>query len=173
MRRVLRRAALILAVVLVALGLWVRFLAGRPVLPGVPGGPLRGEPASELPADWMFANRDDYLLVESRAGTLPYSASVWFLAHDGRLHLLLPSFFGDGLQRRLAGDPHLRVAFDGKLYEQVAVRVTDDTAIGALLAPVMRRQFAIEIGAGARALGAAAPEGVEMAVFRLEDPQSP
>ena len=150
---------------------WVRLLAGGPVLPGVGGGWLRGEPATELPADWTFANRDPYLLVESRAWTLPYSASVWFLANEGRLYLLLPAFFGDGLQRRLADDPRVRVAFDGKLYDQVAERVTGDAALAALLGPVMRRQFAIELGDGASALPAGGGKpNVEMAMFRLVDP---
>lgn len=150
---------------------WGRLLAGGPVLPGVGGGWLRGEISTVLPTDWSFANRDPYLLVESRAWTLPYSASVWFLAHEGRLHLLLPAFFGDGLQRRLADDPHLRVAFDGQLYEQVAERVTGDAALAALLGPVMRRQFAIELGAGASALPPGGGKAnVEMAMFRLADP---
>ncbi len=114
---------------------------------------------------------DPYLLVESDAWTLPYSASVWFLVHDGRLHLLLPSFFGSDLAQRLADDPRVRVAIGGKLYDQVAERVTGDAALAALVGPVIHRQFAIELGEGASAL----PPGggranVEMAMYRLADP---
>jgi hypothetical protein len=143
---------------------WARLCAGGPIGP-IPGGRLRGEPAAP-PPDWSFANREDYLLVESDAWALPYSARVWFLAHEGRLHLLLPSFFGDGLKRRLDDDPHLRVALAGRLYEQVAVPVTDPRQIGALLRPVVRRQFAIEIDGEARPVGRAA----ELFAYRLEDP---
>jgi len=167
------RALLALAVLVAAGAAWVRLFAGGPVLPGVGGGRLRGELATALPADWSFANREPYLLVESDAWTLPYSASVWFLAHDGRLHLLLPAFFGEDLQRRLADDPRVRVAIDGKLYDQVAERVVGDAALGALLGPVIRRQFAIELGDGASALPPAGGKAnVEMAIYRLVDPPS-
>jgi hypothetical protein len=46
--------------------------------------------------------------------------------------------------------------------------VTDDADLAALVAPVVRRQFAIEIGASARRL----PEenAAQMWVYRLEDP---
>ncbi len=151
---------------------WARLLAGGPVIPGVPGGWVHGEPASELPADWSFANRDDYLLVESRAWTLPYSSRVWFLAHEGRLHLLLPGFFGDGLQRRLADDPRLRVVFDGHLYEQIAVPIRADRDLATLVPPILRRQFAIEVDGPVRAFRGVEATGVEMAIFRLDDPPS-
>ena len=170
--RRLARGLALLGVALAGGLVWVRLLAGGPVLPGIPGGWIRGEPTRELPADWSFANREPYLLVESGAGTFPYSARVWFIAHRGRLHLLLPSFFGDGLQRLLDADPRLRVGVDGRVYEQLAVRVRDEADLGALAAPILRRQFAIEIGDRVRALppgGTAA--GVELAIYRLEDPR--
>ncbi|MDX1650183.1 MAG: hypothetical protein R3263_10050 [Myxococcota bacterium] len=166
-----RAAALLalgLGLALAGVAVWARLLAGGPVLPGVPGGGLRGEVARALPDDWSFANREDYLLVESRAWTLPWSDRVWFLAHEGRLHLLLPDFFGDGLQRRLADDPRVRVALDGVLYEQVAVPVEDDADLGPLVAPILRRQFAIEVEGPVRTVRG--PLDVDMAVFRLEDP---
>jgi hypothetical protein len=170
LRPALRAGLVGLLLVLGGVGFWARLLAGGPVLPGVPGGWVRGESVSPPPADWSFANGEPYLLVESRAWTLPYSARVWFLAHRGRLHLLLPGFFGDGLQRRLADDPRLRVVVEGRVYEQVAVRVTDDRDLAALVAPVLRRQFAVEVEEPVRALRGGAAPGVEMAVFRLDDP---
>jgi hypothetical protein len=168
-----RRAALGLLALLLLAGAflaWARlFHAGE--LGPIPGGALSGEPASELPADWSFANQDPYLRVESRAFALPWSGDVWFLAHEGRLHLLLPGFFGDGLVRRLERDPRVRVEVEGRVYEQVAVAVTDDADLAALMAPVLRRQFAIEIeGALRRVPGTTqAP----LAIYRLEDPGSP
>lgn len=166
MRR-LRFAALGFVLVVGGFLVWARLFAGGPVAQ-IPGGWLRGEPARELPRDWGFANAEKYLLVESDAWTLPYSASVWFLAYEGRLHLLLPSFFGDGLKRRLDDDPSLTVKLGGTLYPQVAVRVDDADALGPLLAPVIRRQFAIEISGAVRPVGKAA----ELWVYRLDDPPS-
>ena len=166
----MRRAAFgIGGVGLLALGFlaWARLLHAGPLGP-IPGGALRGEPAAALPADWSFANRDPYLLVESRAFTLPWSGRVWFLSYRGRLHLLLPGFFGDELKQRLDVDPRVRVEVDGRVYEQVAVAVTDDRDVSDLMAPVLRRQFAIEIAGGVRRI----PGATEAAlwVYRLEDP---
>ena len=124
-------------------------------------------PAAALPADWSFANREPYLLIESRAFALPWSGRVWFLAHGGRLHVLLPGFFGDDLPRRLDADPRVRVELDGKVYEQVAVAVTGDADIGALMAPVLRRQFAIEIAGDVRRVPGATQAALW--VYRLED----
>jgi hypothetical protein len=160
----------VLAVLLVlALGCvtWARLFQPGGVGP-IPGGALRGEPARALPADWSFANREPYLLVESRAFALPWSARVWFLSHEGRLHLLLPGFFGDDLKRRLDADPRVRVELDGRVYEQVAVPVGDDAAVGALMAPVIRRQFAIEIGGNVRRVPGASRAALW--VYRLDDP---
>jgi hypothetical protein len=145
---------------------WARLFAGGPIGP-IPGGHIGGEPATP-PADWDFANRDNYLLVESDAWILPYSARVWFLAYEGRLYLLLPSFFGDGLKRRLDDDPHVRVGLSGKLYDLIAVVVAEPRQIGTLLGPVMRRQFAIEIDGEARRVGKAA----DLSAYRLDDPST-
>jgi hypothetical protein len=165
-----RRIALVLAVLALILGAgfaWARLLRAGPTGP-IPGGALRGNPAPSLPGDWGFANREPYLLVESRAFFLPWSGRVWFLSHRGRLHLLLPAFFGDDLKRRLDEDPNLRVEIDGIDYEQVAVAVTEDGDLAALLGPVLRRQFAIDVGAEVRRIPGAAQ--AEMWVYRLEDP---
>jgi len=165
-----RRAAwalLLLALCAGAFFTWARLLHAGPLGP-IPGGRLAGEPASKTPVDWSFANRDPYLLVESRAFALPWSGRVWFLAHEGRLHLLLPGFFGDDLVRRLDVDPRVRVEVDGRVYEQVAVAVSDDTQTGALLAPVLRRQFAIEIGGAVGRIPGATQ--APLWVYRLEDP---
>jgi len=162
------RALLVLALLACAFLAWARLLHPGPLGP-IPGGALAGEPAAAPPADWSFANREDYLLVESRAFTLPWSGRVWFLAHHGRLHLLLPGFFGDDLKRRVDADPRLRVEIDGKVYEQVAAPVTDDAEIGALMAPVLRRQFAIEIGGDVRRVPGATR--ASLFVYRLDDPR--
>jgi len=168
-RRALGLGALLLVLAAVGFGVWARLLAGGPVGP-IPGGALSGEPAEALPADWSFANQEDYLTVESRAFGLPYSRSVWFMAWGGRVHLLLPSFFGDALERRIERDPRVRVRVGGTLYDQVAHRVDEAEARGAILAPFLRRQFAIEISGEVR--NVPRPEGdvpVAMTLYRLED----
>jgi hypothetical protein len=168
MRRWLARGVAGGLLALAGAALWVRLLGGGPVLDPVPGGALRGELASEPPRDWSFAATQRYLDVESRAGWLPYSGSFWFMVYQGRPHVILPSFFGDGLQRRLARDPRVRVRIDGRLYEQLAVRIDDPTALGALLAPLLRRQFAVEIAGAVRPVAGA--RAAETWIYRLDDP---
>lgn len=147
---------------------WVRLGAGGPVEP-FPGGWLRGELQSEAPADWSFASSESYLEVESRAGLLPYSATVWFQVHEGRIHLLLPSLFGDGLKRRLDRDPRIRVRIDRRIWELEAVRVEGDEVLAALVGPMMRRQLGIDLGREVGRLPAKQrPAGVDMCVYRLE-----
>jgi hypothetical protein len=147
---------------------WARLLHPGPIGP-IPGGRLAGEPAREYPTDWSFANAEPYLLVESDAFTLPWSGRVWFLAYEGRLHLLLPGFFGDDLKRRLDVDPRLRVEIGGRVYEQVARAVDGDAELGPLMAPVLRRQFAIEIGGRVRRIPGASR--ATLWVYRLDDPR--
>ena len=171
MRRILAWGIAGLLGVAVAAGVWVRFLAGGPVGP-FPGGALSGRAAESLPDDWSFANQEDYVTVESRAGRLPYSSGVWFMAYAGRVHLLLPSFFGDGLKRRLDLDPRVRLRVGEVLYEQRAVAVDDPEILAAMVAPFLLRQMAVEIGGEVRA--APRPPGdvpVEFWIYRLDDPE--
>ena len=150
--------------------LWLRFFTGGPVGP-FPAGALRGETAA-LPAEWSFANRWQYVAVESRAPGLPYSTSSWFMVFDGRIHILLNTFFGHGLKRRIERDPRVRIRLDGRLYDQEAVEVRDPAVRARLLAPLVRRLFAIEIGGAVREVPR--PPGdvpVAMWVYRLEDPK--
>jgi hypothetical protein len=162
-----RAARALLWLVLLAGGFfaWARLLHAGPLgpIPWQARSRATGRPTA---ADWSFANREPYLLVESALPAAPVGAR--FLAHGGRLHLLLPGFFGDDLARRLDVDPRVRVEIDGKLYEQVAVAVTDDAHVGELMAPVLRRQFAIEIGGSVRRVPGATRAA--LAVYRLEDP---
>ncbi len=165
--RWLLRTLLGLVLVAVAFLGWARVFHAGPLGP-IPGGALSGELVPELPHDWSFANRAPYLLVESRAFALPWSGRVWFLAHAGRLHLLLPGFFGDDLQRRLAIDPRVRVEIDGRVYEQVAVPVAGDAQLSQLMAPILRRQFAIEVSGALRRIEGATQAA--LTVYRLDDP---
>lgn len=171
MRRILLWGIGVLVTVAVVGGVWVRFLAGGPVGP-FPGGALSGRAAESLPDDWSFANQEDYVTVESRAGRLPYSSGVWFMAYEGRVHLLLPSFFGDGLKRRLDLDPRVRLRVGEVLYEQRAVAVDDPEILAAMVEPFLLRQMAVEIAGEVRAVPR--PPGdvpVEFWIYRLDDPE--
>ncbi|MBW2316790.1 MAG: hypothetical protein JRH10_21720 [Deltaproteobacteria bacterium] len=172
MRRVLLWGLGLLVIVGVGFGVYARLFAGGPIGP-LPGGTLSGELSTELPDDWTFANQVHNLDVESRAFRLPYSTGTWFMAYEGRIHILLPSFFVTGLESRLAADPKVRIRLAGKLYDQVAVRVDEGLQRGAILAPFVRRQMAIEISGEVR--NVERPESdtpVGMTVYRLEDPAS-
>ena len=166
-----RRRALIALATLVALalvgGLGLRLFAGGPV--GLfPGGALRGEVAAGPVDDWSFAGAASSIEVESRARWLPYSQRSWFMVHDGRVHLLLPRAFGDALKRRIEEDPRLRLRVGDSLYDQRAQPLTDEDALGALLAPLIRRQFAMEISGQVTRLHREVDEA-GIWIYRLED----
>lgn len=170
MRRWVLRGVLLLVGVGICFGFWARLLAGGPVS-FIPGGWIRGEPVAEPVDDWSFAAGDHYLLVESRARFLPYSQRVWFMVLEGRLYLLLPSLFGDGLQQRLEEDPRLRVGIEGRVYTQRAVAVEGDAQAAQLLAPMLRRTMSVEIEGPLRRLpGASSLEGAGMAIYELRNP---
>jgi hypothetical protein len=140
-------------VIAVALGIYVRLLAGGPFGP-LPGGALRGEPAvrsDDSPVvDWSFA-RNASIAVESGARWLPYSSSPWFMVYEGRFYLLLTGLLNSGLIERLAEEPALRLRVDGRIHEVVATRITRPEETAHLARPAMRRLMAIEtVGAISR-----------------------
>ena len=168
------RVVLVLVVLLAVVGVYVRLFAGGPV-GFVPGGWLRGEVATEPVVDWSFARDEQYAQFESRAGWLPYSTGAWFMVHEGDFYLLLPSLFGDGLQRRLEQDPRVRVRVAGKLYPQLAVRFAGEENLAALLTPFLRRTMAVEISGPVRRVaagpGGAEALGAQVWIYRLENLQ--
>jgi hypothetical protein len=169
-----RRGRIWLALASVALAglacaaLWVRLFAGGPVL-FFPGGPLRGELVAEPVSDWSFAAREQYLDVQARGRYLPYSRRSWFMVHEGRLFLLLPRLFGDGIERRIEENPDVRVRIAGEVYPLRAVRHDEEGELGALLGPLVRRAFSAEIGGRVRR-SAAQPSLAHggIAIFRME-----
>ncbi|HET6304466.1 MAG TPA: hypothetical protein VFG80_06760 [Myxococcota bacterium] len=166
----MRRRAWVAALVLllVAGAVYARLLAGGPLGP-VPGGWLRGEVVAQPVSDWSFARLARPLRVESRARLLPHSTDPWFIVHEGRLHLLLTGLLHGGLLERLDEDPRIRVEVDGKIYEQVAVRVEDPAEISRLVRPGLRKLFAIETVGEIRRTSAAGAGN--LAVFRVENPR--
>jgi hypothetical protein len=152
-RRLLAGVAIGLLVLVGAILVYLRLFAGGPV-PVLPGGALRGELAPQPVDDWSFARRWHYVDVESRVGLLPYSRSCWYAVHEGAFYLLLPRLFGEGLQERIEQNPRLRIRLDGRVYPVQAEPVTDPSRIGPLLAPMLRRQSAIEIAGEVREIPA-------------------
>jgi hypothetical protein len=152
-RRLLAGIAIGLLVLVGAVLVYLRLFAGGPV-PVLPGGALRGELATEPVEDWSFAWRWHSVDVESRVGLLPYSRSCWYAVHEGAFYLLLPRLFGEGLQERIEQDRRLRIRLGGRVYTVLAEPVTDPARIGPLLAPMLRRQSAIEIEGAVREMPA-------------------
>jgi hypothetical protein len=85
------------------------------------------------------------------------------------LHLLLTPLLHGGLLERLEEDPRIRVAVDGTLHEQVAVRVEDPAEISRLVRPGLRKLFAIETSGEIRRVDASG--AAHLAVYRVEDPR--
>lgn len=164
----MRRVGLVVLVLAALLGAafgWARFFADPPVLT-IPGGALRGEPAPP-PADWRIAEGIQHLPVEHRGPGLPYSTRTWFMLHEGRIHLILPSLFGRGLHDRLLSVPRVRVRVDGRLYDQVAAQVDVPAVYSAALPGLVRRQFAVAVEGEVRPLAGEPP--VETWIWRLDD----
>jgi hypothetical protein len=144
MRRFLRWLGIALAVTAVAAAVvWWTGPHGP-----IPGGPLAGERIDAPPASWEAAAGRQSVVVESRAGCLPYSTTAMAQVHDGELYLVLPSLFGDGLERRLERDPDLLVELDGRLYAVSTERVTDAATIGAMTPAFLWKFFALRVEPG-------------------------
>ena len=162
----LRTGLVSLVLLLVLAAVYARLFAGGPVGP-LPGGWLRGEVSAEAVADWSFA-RLARIRVESRARVLPHSTMPWFIVHEGRLHLLLTDLLHGGLMERLGEDPRIRVEMDGKIHEQVALRVDDPQEVARLIRPGLRKLFAIETAGEIRRVHSS--PATNLVVYRVENP---
>jgi hypothetical protein len=129
------RARIGLAVVGMAL------LACDPIGP-IAGGRLSGEPASGPVSDWSFVEPARTIQIETRPDD-PHSVTVWCVAHQGRLYI--PSRHPERKRwvKNLLETPRVRVRVDGRLYDGVAVRVTDATELEGVV-PALLRKYEIE-----------------------------
>jgi hypothetical protein len=116
-------------------------LACEPIGP-IAGGRLSGEPVSGPVDDWSFADPEPTIQIETRPGD-PHSVTVWCVAHEGRLYV--PSRHPERKRwvKNVLEDPRVRVRVDGRLYEGVAVRVTDAAEIEGVV-PALLRKYEIE-----------------------------
>jgi hypothetical protein len=137
MRRIIRTlgiaAALGTAVLLAAI-VGGRFSDGPlEVIPGVPGGPLSGEAERGPDPDWSFAQDVDPIEIQI-ASSPPRSIFTGVVVHEGQLYVpvtLAPLKRWPDVVRR---DPHVRVRIEGRLFERVAVPVTETAALRELIA---------------------------------------
>ena len=167
MKRRFLQVLLVLVVLGLAAGVYLRLFTGGPVS-YIGGGWLRGELVSEPVEGWSFIPKQQhYLEVESRARWLPYSARPWFMVHEEQLYLLLPNLFGDALAQRIEEDSSLRVRVEGRIYPRRAVRVEDAGNLATLLTPFLRRQMAIEIAGEVTRV--ASGLDADVWVYRLDD----
>ena len=104
----------------------------------LPGGPMSGERAAGPVTDWGFiVNRDTVELEVNPVA--PRSITTWVLGHEGRAYI--PSGFGSRKTwtGQLLADGRAVLRVDGKLYEQQAVRVTDDAFLEELRGVLIRK----------------------------------
>ena len=170
--RFVRRGLLALVVLGLGLFIWARFFAGGPVSL-LPGGRLSGEVVADPVVDWRFAADKQYLDVESRARTLPYSSGTWFMVRDGDLFILLPRLFGTGLEDRITEDPSVRIRIEDRVYAGRVSLVSDGLKLGSLLSPLLRRTMSVEVAGVARpASTGRALESGGIAIYQFESSPS-
>jgi hypothetical protein len=129
-----------IAILAVCVVLGARFADG-PLGP-VPGGPMSGERAVEPVTHWDFVVDRDSVELEVNPAA-PRSITTWVVGHEGQAYI--PSGFGSRKTwpGQLLADGSAVLRVDGKLYEQQAVRVTDDALLEELRG-VLIRKYALD-----------------------------
>ncbi len=106
------------------------FALGCGPLGPIPGGRLRGDVVTVEIKDWAFAVEEKTAQIETNPAD-PHSVNVWFGSLGPHLYVPSSMILGpkDPTERgwvgNVAADPHVRIRIDGRVYERVAVRVTD------------------------------------------------
>lgn len=118
--------------VLAFVGLVSLALACRPIGP-IPGGRLSGEIVTDPVADWSFASEAETLQLETRPDD-PYSVNVWFVAQGSSLWVAAGGGEKSRWVQNAGGDSRVRLRIDGKIYERMAVRVSEQTDLDAIVA---------------------------------------
>lgn len=132
-RRVARWTLVLVVLALaatVALRVVARFSGGP--LGIVPGGRLDGPLAADQDPDWSFTEHVRTIQVEVDPEH-PLSVTTWVFTLDGALYVAADFFnpFKRWPHRALA-DPRVRLRIDGRIYDRLAVRVTDPGTIERL-----------------------------------------
>ncbi len=104
----------------------------------LPGGKLRGEAASEVPADWAFADAVKNVQLETRPSA-PYSVNVWGAGIGKFFHLASGEGGESAWAQHILADPEVRLRVGDTIYELRAVRVEDDAERERFLAALKRK----------------------------------
>jgi hypothetical protein len=102
--------------------------------PGGPsaGGRLTGTLVTDPVADWSFANAYPWAEVEARPDR-PVSVTMRFYVAGGQLYLDLAKRRFARWRDLVREDPRVRVRFGDRVYELLAVAVSDRGEIGEIL----------------------------------------
>jgi hypothetical protein len=145
--RVLRWIGFGLGVLLVGIAVLIgvaRFLDG-PLGP-IPGGPIRGEPALEDPADWAFAGGESTL--ELQVGDR--SRTVWFVTYQSVLYVAAAEAASKQWPAEVLIDPRVRLRVAGRVYDRKLVRV-DDEAMREAVGRTFETRYQTKIDAETKA----------------------
>lgn len=158
MKRLARIGLVLGAIPLVAV---VALFAGVGPLGPLPGGVLWGERA-DPPPDWSFTDGIAEIELETRVAGIPWSVTVWCIAHEGVLHV--PSGdCGRRWTRAVQARSEVRVRVEGRVYEMNAARLPGD-GFGAELAPLLFHKYFGIVVEDVRPVGDPGPG----CAFRLE-----
>jgi hypothetical protein len=116
---------------------WGARFADGPLGP-FPGGPMSGERVVEPVRDWTFVLDRDTVELEVNP-TAPRSVTTWVVGYQGQAYI--PAAFGSRKiwPARLLADARAVLRVDGKLYQQQAVRVTDEALLEELRGALIRK----------------------------------
>ena len=148
MKKILKRLAIVFAVLLLVIGLFLlsmRFHDGP--LEIISGGPFKTGNAANAPSDWSFLT--DRSQIEFQTMDPARSRTVWLGVYDEGLYLVsgyMTTNYGAIWKQwphYLDSDDRVILRIDGNLYEQRLQRIMDGPAI----IPVLR-EFNRKYGAG-------------------------
>jgi hypothetical protein len=91
-----------------------------------PGLRLGGEVVEQSGGDWSFTDAHREISVETRSPwLLPHSVTIFCAARDGRFFLGARNPDGKRWVANVDRDPDVRLAIDGRVYQQRLVALTD------------------------------------------------
>jgi hypothetical protein len=103
-----------------------------------PGGSLSGDVATDVPADWSFADEEMTVQLETRPSE-PYSVNLWGVAIDDHFYLASGRGGEASWVEHIAEDPNVRLRVADTIYELRAVRVPNETHADLFLEALGRK----------------------------------
>lgn len=93
----------------------------------LPGGQLSGT-LEPFPMDWSSSGDVDILQIETRLNS-PYSINIWAVDTGNSIYIASGSGPQTEWVDHLKEDPNLRLRIEDKIYELIAIKVTDMTEL--------------------------------------------